>query len=1587
MASIKDLISSLKKTKDKAISDNEGWFREGKFTPKQQLQQMGQNLQGWGDLAKQGIKNQVDIQKSDFNEFLWNPLKENPVLAPSLQRFENAVPALKKQLNPFAPKNNLAQNWEDSKKIASAGLSAYGLIKAPVSAVLGGAAINPLIKIGTNAYENKKGQKANLSGQSRADLPIWAQQKYHEKKPITEGVGDAILEGAGAGLANAGTNKLTNALVQNFAQSVPLLNKITEESISKGAPVVGDTLKEGTKKFINTAGKRFFKAAVIETAVESPIWATLNRSEQETFLEALEREAKENLAMNIGMAGVQSVSDAKFLLPIVNKSVNDSYTKLFRNPDGSVKTRSASTTLFTPVREKYKNTVNIQDKNDLEYLRKILSEDQINDIKSGKMVNWRGTPYEDVAKVNLISETPKTIEQQLKGKIKEVKLKSDTFYHGTSAENAKGIREFGFKKGSELPEETFRGGGYGQLQNSISFTETPKVASIFSRLTKNGEIVESKLKPNSKVVSIDGVQDAMDVEDYLDYLKKQKVDAVYIGGGEKELLVINPKSISPVSQPSIKVSESPKVKIINPPPTQPLDTGVKQPTIKITKAGENMPQAVIKIRPEQSGLDSSPFGGLRNQQPGLSQTPQRLYTDKGQFEQPSNDIIAQAKKQIGKASETPNKSIKQTADDIYTQWIDRYNPITKATDTAKKQLKSQGAELRPEFDPTYAVRRLTGAGGIADARFKTELEPVIKEMDNLGIAKDDIDVYLANRRIKGFGDIGRDVYGADSVRSAKVVSALENKYGDSIKQIAEKLYKYQDDGFDEMIRAGFISPETAKVIKSQNPDYAPLQRVMDEVDNYLGLPTRKTMQGSQPIVKLKGSTRQIDSPLENIIGNTFKQRAAIEKNNVASQIAGLQNVAELGFKKIAKSGNDTITVWKNGQKEYWQVGEEIADVAKGLNEENMNTLLKIFTAPASLLRQGATGRNPEFMVPNVIRDQLDAGITSRYGYIPFVDYLSGLKSMLKNDEIYQKWASSGAKIDLGELSGRKGISQYFDEKTAKKGLFSWLGSAMDTMGKYSEEPTRIGLFKKAYQKTGNELLAMMESRDATVDFARMGSKMKVANSIIPFLNVGIQGFDKLIRSVKNNPGKVLLNASIYGALPAITTTLYNLIYHGEEYNEIPSYERDGNFVLIKGRNEEGTVDYVTIPKGNVIPVIANPIQSLLEYMAGNSQQSFGQFATQFFSSTLPVVGEGQSLKEVAVKTVGSNMPQLIKPITENLVNKSFYKYDTKKEETKEIVPYYLKNKEPYQQSYKFTPSMYKSIGAVLNVSPLQVQNLMEGYLAGYAKIPAQMIEIAKSISRGDEVNPNQKTLLRRFLKQTYPSSSTSKKTEEKTTPFMERVTGKAKAAESNEMELPSSINELSVLYKDASSTIKTYGDKKTKITYGLTKGELSDLQDEVDSAIKLKKQIEKEHPEAVFQIGIETYKSGGGMDVYERAKWVKQQLEGKEGKERQDLITLLTNSKVITSSVAKELGELGVKGVSGSGTKIKVGTTPKFKSPTIKISSSIPKVSVHSPSIKISMPKTSQSKVKLPTFKKANLANKTVKVKQFRQPVVKIKNG
>lgn len=954
----------------------------------------------------------------------------------------------------------------------------------------------------------------------------------------------------------------------------------------------------------------------------------------------------------------------------------------------------------------------------------------------------------------------------------------------------------------------------------------------------------------------------------------------------------------------------------------------------------------------------------------------------------SDDIISEGRKAIGSEIDSSKRSTRQVFNDLYTQWVDRYHPISQASKKAKIELKGKNAQLRPEFDPDYLVRRLTGAGGVADNRFKTELNPILKQVEDSGIDKSDMDTYLAHNRMIGFDEAGREIYGVDPIKSRAVVQALEQKYPE-INKLAQEFYSYEDKGFQELVEAGFINAKDAQGIRSANPNYAPLYRVRDELDDYLGLPTRKTMQGTSPIKGLKGSKRKILSPVESIIGDTFSQRAAIEKNRVATSIVDLNKVADMGFEKVNKSGSDTITVWRDGKKEFWRVGNDIADTAKGVNEEATNTVLKIIQAPAQLLRQGATGRNPEFMVPNIIRDQVDAGITSKYGYIPFIDFASGLKSMIRNEDVYQSWQKSGAKIDLGELSGRKSISKFVDEKKNKRNLFQWIGAGLDVLGKYSEQPTRVGLYKKALNKTGNPLLAAMESRDATVDFARMGSKMKVANSIIPFLNVGVQGFDKLVRATKERPGRVLFNAAIYGAAPALMTTLYNLLNFKEEYMEIPQHEKDSNFVLVVGRNADGTVDYRTFPKGNVVPFIANPVQSLMEHFAGADEQGFKAMALRTLSDGLPVLSGGGSLKEIGLKTIGSNLPQAVKPITESLINKSFYRYDERKGEAKDIVPFYMKDKPAYQQDYEFTPQMYKKIGAVVNVSPLQVKNLMEGYLAGYVKIPAQVIEAVYKTANGEPINPNDKTLIRRFAKQTYPTSKTKTVEEVPEVPnIFKRVFGDTKEASAAE-ELPTIDNDFKVMYEDATKIVSGYADNSSKIRTGLKDTQtLEEAQTELVQAQNILRKMEQEQPERVYKIGLDVYESGGGKTTEERADWAYEWLgKAKDEKQYKDWYQEMLDKKVLTKEVVEQLAELGldvdkyveggkVKSLGGSGGKAKklklsgvnfdipttsVSLKPTPIPPAPKINLSVPKGSTRI--VAAARPKTTIQTYKPQTFK------------------------
>lgn len=1125
----------------------------------------------------------------------------------------------------------------------------------------------------------------------------------------------------------------------------------------------------------------------------------------------------------------------------------------------------------------------------------------------------------------------------------------------------------------------------------------------------------------------------------------------------------------------------------------------------------------------------------------------------------ADDVINAFKKQIGETKvEIPlKKQIGGAWDTFYRDWVNRFQPVE---DLVKNVEKRGNISLLPQNNPTIQIKRLLGAGGIAEYRHKTKLQPILDSIKN-DISIEDFDVFLKAKRDMELA--GRGVRGSNAEQANAVIQALGSKYDlPKIEQASQALYKYQDEGLQMLRDGGFIDESVYNVIKDANKNYVPFQRVMDEVDNYLGLPTSKLQNPSQPLKKIEGSNRAIYSPIESIIANTYKIESAVSKNKVAKSIAGLSNLApdlvkplriaenvkeridlfsqakelkplqgrlerllttrnrwsrslqselnrlntrgmklsikpkpnplpsvtsgitakvkyqssrvladtedfwmkhlksveylpnqkELNSRQVKQLVNsmiqepnsvlenmkrtigrkdqalseligevqslkgwiddikstrsdlisegrklldsradkkeNVISVWNNGIKEQYEVDADISQAVKGLNEEQLNTIWRVLSAPASILRQQATGRNLEFMIPNVVRDQIDAAINAKYGYVPFWDYMRGLKDLIQyeatgSNPIVEGWIQNGGQMFFESMSGRKAIQKQIMDATQKKRLtrklYDLAINGIETVGKYSETPTRLGVYKRALEKTGNMAISAGESREATLDFARRGAKMSQANAVIPFLNASIQGFDKMARSIKERPAKALTLMTIYGGMPALMTTLYNNLNFSEEYANVPDFIKNDNFVLMTGGTDgEGNPKYITIPKSHAVKPIANATQQMVDYWSGSNPQTFKQFALNTLSSTVPLLGEGNNFSSIASNTLGSNLPQAIKPAIQQVTNYDFYR-------NKPIVPPYMTmSKKPLETQFnRATPDIYKRVGALTGTSPLRLQNFAESTLP-VAKQITNVMDVATSMRDGDPVNPNKIPVIRRF------SGSQSGFDNERPVDIGTNVGEKVmeflrpNSQSSAASKEPVAMDEKTV--KKVDNIAKSYGYDSylgEKPTGSL---ELKKYQKDVLSEAKkvLKDEYMKESDKLalVQRMGYDAedikYDILANSETVDRAIYVRDELaKVKTDEDRRKLLTDLYNNKsisdsrVFTESVAEELGLTDAYKIiyKEAQAKKKKTSTKKLKTPKISFKGGnfkngrklttmqMPKLNIKFESPKsMKMPKTDQGK-------------------------------
>jgi len=304
-----DLLSKIKSIFNKTM-DDEGWVRGGRFAPLVNIADKTKNLKSfsqtlnptynkgdnfWSSKTGQNLAN-FQRQTQDLVKPTLNRLKQGKSL---LNLYEYSSPAVALRHKVDNTQSQLPTNykpWQDIKHSLSAGMTAYGLAKPNIAltSALGGGVFNTALNMGSNVIN---------------------------KKPLTQNNATVFKQGFGQGLANAGTTRLTNSLVNSLANYIPALKPLTNKSLN--VSLTADTLKQSIKKWADVAGKKLFKSAVIETMVETPVWATLNSSDKEKWTDAMKREFVENLVTNIGFAGVDSIGDVAKMSPVIKKTIGD----------------------------------------------------------------------------------------------------------------------------------------------------------------------------------------------------------------------------------------------------------------------------------------------------------------------------------------------------------------------------------------------------------------------------------------------------------------------------------------------------------------------------------------------------------------------------------------------------------------------------------------------------------------------------------------------------------------------------------------------------------------------------------------------------------------------------------------------------------------------------------------------------------------------------------------------------------------------------------------------------------------------------------------------------------------------------------------------------------------------------------------------------------------------------------------------------------------------------------------------------------------------------------------------------------------
>lgn len=602
---------------------------------------------------------------------------------------------------------------------------------------------------------------------------------------------------------------------------------------------------------------------------------------------------------------------------------------------------------------------------------------------------------------------------------------------------------------------------------------------------------------------------------------------------------------------------------------------------------------------------------------------------------------------------------------------------------------------------------------------------------------DDFRVFIVAQRI--VNDLApRKIRTGISLADAKTALAEIGAKNPEFEKIAAERRAFKDQLLEYAKENSLIGPEGLAKLKELNKFHAPFYRVMEETGTkFLG----KSKFGgniSSPIKKIKGSEREIIDPLESDVKDVYAIINAAERNNIGIAMANLAkrnyelgrlfeqvskpmkpvrvNAKEVFDKVFKETGADmevpedlaqlVVTLFRPtqatgpnmlnvnfGDKQVaYELDPNLFKAIQGLNLEDMGILMKILGFPAKLLRSGAT-LTPDFSVRNPLRDQFTAFVYSKYGFIPGVDLVRGMWEVFKNargkSDVYDLWRAGGGEHSMFVSLDREVLQETFKDLLASRGrkvanLATHPLRFLQIVSEIGEEGTRLGEMRRGLEMAKNPIEVAHESREVTLDFARIGAKSRAMNLITAFFNANIQGTDKMIRAFHDNPFRTLWKVLLGITLPSILLYLANR--KDKRWKEIPMWQKNLFWIVM-------TPNHVwRIPKPFELGILFGSVpERTLEAIDSKDPKAIDELFASIAGGFSP-----------------GFIPTALIPIIENITNYSFFLDRPIVGQGKSSLP-------PAQQAGNYTSETAKLIGETLNYSPAKIDNLIQGYTGGLGR--------------------------------------------------------------------------------------------------------------------------------------------------------------------------------------------------------------------------------------------------------------------------------